>query len=131
MTPAYATLLLGAILSDTIALKSPTTTDDDTQAVNEISKLAGISLTLFSQQLLAAKTDIEGLNAEELLDKDLKAFVIAGTDVRVAQLEVAAADQIKNQLGQLKKAMSNMADKTPYSFMANTGVLNRDRFKQG
>lgn len=112
LPPAYAILLLGAILSDTIGLKSPTTTDDDYRATDEISKLAGIDLASFTRQLLAAKTDIDGLNAEELLKKDLKAFVIAGTDVRIAQLEVSSPEQVRNQLGHLKEGISHMADQT-------------------
>jgi manganese-dependent inorganic pyrophosphatase len=112
LPPAYAILLLGAIISDTIALKSPTTTDDDYRAVAEISKLAGVNLSSFTAQLLAAKTDTDGLNAEELLEKDLKAFVISGTDVRIAQLEVSSPEQVQNQLGHLKEAMSHLAEQT-------------------
>ncbi len=112
ITPGHAVLLLGAVLSDTIALKSPTTTDDDIRAADELSLLAGTDLPDFSQQLLAAKTDIAGLSAVELLDKDLKAFVIAGTDVRIAQVEVSSLDQISELSASLTSAMSDMASKT-------------------
>lgn len=112
LTPGHAVLLLGALLSDTIALKSPTTTDDDRRTADELSQLAVIGLSDFSRQLLTAKTDIAGLSPEELLNKDLKAFVVAGTDVRISQLEVSTADQIYGLAGSLKAAMSDMASQT-------------------
>ncbi|HIE8962214.1 TPA: manganese-dependent inorganic pyrophosphatase [Klebsiella pneumoniae] len=112
LTAGHAVLLLGALLSDTIALKSPTTTNDDRRAAEELSEHAGIDLNEFSRQLLAAKTDIAGLNAEELLEKDLKAFVIAGTDVRIAQLEVASIDQLAELRSALNKAIADMARRT-------------------
>ncbi len=42
ITPAEALLMLGAVISDTVALRSPTTSPDDTLAVEELSALAGI-----------------------------------------------------------------------------------------
>ncbi len=109
LTSGHAVLLLGALLSDTLALNSPTTTPVDRKASEELSAHAGINLQAFSRQLLAAKTDIAGLTAEELLLKDLKAFVIAGTDVRIAQLEVAAIDQLSELRSELMAAISDMA----------------------
>ena len=37
-----AGLMLSAIISDTLLLKSPTTTDDDKSAVEELAKIAGV-----------------------------------------------------------------------------------------
>lgn len=107
--PAYAILLLGALLSDTVNLRSPTTTEDDIRIATELCALAGVERQSFVQQLLAAKTDISGQSAGQLLNKDLKAFSLAGTDVRIAQLEVGSPDQVAPLLGELQHAMAQMA----------------------
>jgi manganese-dependent inorganic pyrophosphatase len=108
----HAILLLGALLSDTVNLKSPTTTEDDCRAASELSLLAGIDRKAFTRGLLHAKTDIDGLSAQQLLDKDLKAFIIADTDVRVAQIEVSAPEQVTPLIDDLQDAMTDMAHQT-------------------
>lgn len=110
--PTHAILLLGALLSDTVNLKSPTTTEDDIRAATELSILSGLNRKSFAKELLLAKTDIEGLTADQLLNKDLKSFVIAGMDVRIAQLEVASAEQIASALDEVKQRMNYLLDQT-------------------
>lgn len=119
LTPAHAILLLGAIISDTLNLKSPTTTEDDIRIVTELCVISGVNRKSFARDLLIAKTDIENLSAEQLIDKDLKAFVISGTDVRIAQIEVSSIDDISLILDKLLSAMAYMTEQTG----AGLGVL--------
>ncbi|HAJ7944641.1 TPA: inorganic pyrophosphatase [Escherichia coli] len=112
MPPTHAILLLGALLSDTINLRSPTTTEDDIRTVTELCVLSGVKRKVFAQGLLAAKTDITGQSAEQLLNKDLKAFSLAGTDVRIAQLEVSSPDLVTPVLDELQNAMAQMVMRT-------------------
>ena len=109
MPPTHATLLLGALLSDTINLCSPTTTEDDIRTATELCVLSGIKRRAFAHGLMTAKTDISGQSAEQLLNKDLKAFSLAGTDVRIAQLEVNSPEQVAPLLDELQNAMAQMA----------------------
>ena len=60
LSSAEAVLLLGAILSDTVTLRSPTTTPDDSQAVGALAQKTGVDLDAFSRDLLSAKTSVEG-----------------------------------------------------------------------
>ncbi|MGV4274424.1 manganese-dependent inorganic pyrophosphatase [Citrobacter farmeri] len=109
ITPAQALLLLGAILSDTVTMRSPTTTADDRLAVEELTTLAGIDLAAFSADLLSAKTSVEGLSAGELLQKDIKRFTINGQQVSVAQIELYALSQVANVMDALREEMDNYA----------------------
>lgn len=109
ITPAQALLLLGATLSDTVTLRSPTTTADDRLAVEELTALAGIDLTAFSADLLSAKTSVEGLRASELLQKDIKRFTINGQQVSVAQIELYALSQVADMMGALREEMTDYA----------------------
>lgn len=106
---AYAALLSGAVLSDTVDLRSPTTTADDIRAVGELITLSGIPRATFTRDLLRAKTDLSGLSASTLLNRDLKAFVIAGVDVRIAQIEIGAIGQISPLVGELRRGLSDLA----------------------
>lgn len=84
MPPTHAILLLGALLSDTVNLRSPTTTEDDIRTATDLCVLSGVKRKAFVSGLLKAKTDLSGQSAEQLLTKDLKAFSLAGTDVLIA-----------------------------------------------
>lgn len=117
--PSHAILLLGAILSDTLNLKSPTTTEDDIRIVTELCVISGINRKNFAKNLLEAKTDIRHLSAEELINKDLKGFVISGTDVRIAQIEVSSIDATSSILDSLLSSLSYMTEQTG----AGLGVL--------
>jgi len=81
------------LLSDTVNLRASTTTKDGIRSAAELSVLSGVNRKTFARDLLIAKTDLRGLSAQQLLDKDLKASVVAGTDVRIAQIEVICPDQ--------------------------------------
>lgn len=112
MPPAYGILLLGALLSDTIDLLSPTTTEDDLRAATELCVWSGIKRRTFAQALIAAKTDISGLSAEQLLNKDLKVFSLVGIDARIAQIEISTSGQIAPLLDELQETMAQMAMST-------------------
>ncbi|WP_226572970.1 manganese-dependent inorganic pyrophosphatase [Mangrovibacter yixingensis] len=108
LTSAECTLLLGAIFSDTVALRSPTTTQDDRNAAEVLNLRAGVDTQQFAKELLRAKTDIAGLDAETLLRKDLKRFDFSSTQVWVAQLELADIDQATPLLPALRAEMARL-----------------------
>lgn len=106
ITPAEALLMLGAVISDTVALRSPTTTPDDARAVEELSALAGIEKETFIAGLLTAKTSIEGLSGKALLNKDIKTFQIQGVKVNAAQIELFSLSQMEAVLDELQHEMA-------------------------
>lgn len=111
-SPAEAILLLGAALSDTVTLRSPTTTPDDRKAVEELTQFAGVNLDDFSRDLLSAKTSVEGMSARELLNKDIKTFTIHGHQVCVAQLELYSLNQVEAVLDDLRQEMTRYAQES-------------------
>lgn len=89
ISPSQATLMLGAILSDTVALTSPTTTAHDRTAVKALSVISPLTYDTFVKGLLYAKTDIAGLTPDQLLMKDAKRYQINGKSILLSQIEVA------------------------------------------
>lgn len=113
LPPSHAILLIGAIISDTVALKSATTTSQDVRAMAELRAVAGIDIDAFTRDVLLAKTDIHGLSITELIHKDLKHFTIGGKQVLISQIEIAAQEQIQPLLNDLCLALTSLSiDKT-------------------
>ena len=67
-------LMLAAILSDTLILKSPTVTDLDREVVEKLSELLDIDYKTFGLALLKAGADLSDLTKEELIKVDSKVF---------------------------------------------------------
>ncbi len=98
--------MLAAILSDTVNFKSPTCTEDDKIAVNDLKSVAGVTDTeeLF-MEMLKAKSAVDGVPAKDLLFRDYKDFDMKGQKVGVGQLELATLDQVANVRKDLLAAM--------------------------
>lgn len=74
-----ATLLLGAILSDTTNLTGTTVTEADRQAVSDLAGLAGImDVDAFYRTLHAESLSYEGMSDMEILFSDYKEYETAG-----------------------------------------------------
>lgn len=97
-----ASIMLCAILSDTVIFKSPTCTALDIQVVKELSKICGIEdFGALGMEMFKVKSEVEGTPIRELVMRDYKNFDMHGTKVGVGQLEVvdgSVFDKIKDDL---------------------------------
>ncbi|MBE3667955.1 manganese-dependent inorganic pyrophosphatase [Vibrio navarrensis] len=119
ITRELATLMMSAILSDTVGFASPTCTEKDKAAVMELAELAGVAdLDKFIKDLLIAKTDIEGLSAVQLVEKDLKAYPFNGRDVVVGQVELATLEQVDGMIDALEADLQRRCDEQALAFAA-------------
>ncbi len=84
-----AGIMLCAILSDTVIFKSPTCTKEDTKAVKELAKIAGIEdPKALGMEMFMIKSAVEGTPIRDLVMRDFKDFNMSGTKVGIGQLEV-------------------------------------------
>lgn len=84
-----AGLLLAGLLSDTIILKSPTTTDIDRELVAWLERLSGLDHQEFGAQLFAAGSPMaSGASARELIMTDFKEYAINDKTLGLGQVEV-------------------------------------------
>ena len=97
-----ASIMLCAILSDTVIFKSPTCTALDIQVVRELAKIAGIEdFGALGMEMFKVKSEVEGTPIRELVMRDYKNFDMHGYKVGVGQLEVvdgSVFDKIKDDL---------------------------------
>ncbi len=81
-----AEAMLYAILSDTMLLKSPTTTDIDRRVANEIASYVGIDLRQALEFMRIAMAANEPSNPMEIATRDLKIFEYEGIRFGIAQV---------------------------------------------
>ncbi len=93
-----ALLLLGAVLSDTVILKSPTTTDRDAAVVDYLERALEIDARDFGRQMFEASSNVADISAEEIVRRDAKGYKSAsGTPFLVAQIEVVGRGLLARQ----------------------------------
>jgi len=105
--PRIAALLLAGIMSDTIILKSPTTTARDRELVAWLEPIAGLEHAAFGKDIFAS---CSGFSAHTTLEKavraDFKAFNAGDTRFGVGQVEVVGFDEffsLKDHLREILK----------------------------
>jgi manganese-dependent inorganic pyrophosphatase len=91
-SPPTATMLLGAMLSDTVILNSPTTTERDRVAVEYLERVLDLDATEFGRSMFEATSDVSHVDAEKLVARDAKVYEVGGGDtICIAQVETVGA----------------------------------------
>ena len=94
-----AGLLCAAILSDTLAFKSPTCTFIDEAAAKELARLAEIDIYEFAMEMFDAGSNLKDKTMDEILHQDFKKFDIGDMVVAVGQINSVnekEIDRIRN-----------------------------------
>jgi manganese-dependent inorganic pyrophosphatase len=89
-----AGLLLSAILSDTLLFKSPTTTEMDKLACEELSKIAKVDMESYAMEMFKAGTSLDEFSIEEIVNMDFKEFDMDGKRVGIGQVFTLDIDSI-------------------------------------
>ena len=96
--PKIAGLMLSAIISDTLLLKSPTTTEKDKKALAELSKIANIDVEKYGLDMLKAGTNLDKYTEEELINVDAKKIEKEDIKYVIAQVNtVSIPDVLKRK----------------------------------
>lgn len=85
--PADAICLCGGIVSDTLCLTSPTTTDLDREMLSWLGEVAGIDPEKFTEEFFAVGSLIANGTPDEILNADRKEFEEQGLRISVSQVE--------------------------------------------
>lgn len=121
-----AKLMASCIISDTLLLKSPTTTEYDKKALEELAKIANIDINTYGIDMLKAGTDLQDFTAEELVNLDYKKMDRDGRKFAIAQVNTVDIENVLKRQEELEKAMKNEMDKNNLEIMvlAITDILN-------
>jgi manganese-dependent inorganic pyrophosphatase len=91
MEPSRATalMLLGAVLSDTVILNSPTTTVRDHAVVQYLERVLATDATALGREMFERTSDVSRVSAEDIITRDAKRYLISGGHtICIAQVEV-------------------------------------------
>lgn len=123
-----AGMMLSAIVSDTLLFKSPTCTQEDIDAANELAALASVDLNSYGLDLLKAGTNLGTKTEAELLDLDAKSFPMADKTVRIAQVNTVDLDEVFARQDALRDAMlsANVENGYDLFLLLVTNVLDSD-----
>jgi manganese-dependent inorganic pyrophosphatase len=69
-----AGLMLSAILSDTLAFRSPTCTQKDVRAGTALALIAGVNIDQYADEMFEAGADLSGRTADDVFNQDFKVF---------------------------------------------------------
>ena len=108
-------LLCAAIISDTLLLKSPTSTIVDELTLNKLSQIANLNIEEFAKEMFKAGTSLDGKTAEEIFYQDFKPFTLNTFKVGVSQvgtMYIEGFDPLKDDMIELmnKKAKEDGFD---------------------
>ena len=121
-----AILMASAIISDTLLLKSPTTTNHDVKALDELEKIAGIDIKEYGLEMLKAGTDLDDFTAEELINLDAKNLDKEGTKFVIAQVNTVSIDDVLKRQEEIENEMKKAIEEKGLSLFvfAITDILN-------
>lgn len=81
-----AGLLCSAILSDTLMYRSPTCTEYDKTAAEELAQIAGINVQEFAHEMFKAGSNLSSKTNKEICYQDFKKFKINDVSVGIGQI---------------------------------------------
>lgn len=93
-----AGLMLSAILSDTMIFKSPTTTEMDKKAAEELAKIAGVEIDSYGYEMFKAASSIKGISVNDLINQDFKAYSIGSSQLGISQVMTMDFNEIESNI---------------------------------
>jgi manganese-dependent inorganic pyrophosphatase len=115
---AAATMLLAAVLSDTVVLTSPTVTDRDRRAAEALGEQIGEEPEGFGRAMFEASSDVSGLSGEEIVGRDAKTYELEqDRTALVGQVEVVG-DELLSRSGELRDALEAAREEGAHAIAA-------------
>ena len=108
LDPGVAAVLLAGILSDTVILKSPTTTDEDREAVAELGRLAGLDYADFGRRIFSSSDSLKERDPRRVVDADFKVYDEFGTKVGIGQVEIVNLAELEESFVPLRAALGTV-----------------------
>jgi len=110
ITPSksIAICLCAGIISDTLNLTSPTTTDEDRQILSWASEIAELDVDQFKEDFFAAGSVLRSSNITEAIGSDRKEFNESGYHLSISQVEEIGFDYFWPAREALQEELRNL-----------------------
>jgi manganese-dependent inorganic pyrophosphatase len=122
--PKLAGMLLAGLLSDTLVLTSPTTTERDKLAAERLARWAFVggsvlvneTVQSFGKSVLSASSGLATREPKDVVSSDMKLYSAGGYQFAIAQAEVSDLYEISERLGDLNKALKELRESKGLDF---------------
>ncbi|HYG74912.1 MAG TPA: putative manganese-dependent inorganic diphosphatase [Planctomycetota bacterium] len=115
-TPAMAGILMGGIITDTLMLRSPTTTPRDHQAIEWLKEINGADPKKLSEEILSVGSSIATQPARNVITADKKDYNTDRYKFAVAQVEEVGFENFFAKRGELLREMRSIRKEEKYDF---------------
>lgn len=113
-----AALMLSGIISDTLLLQSPTTTEKDRLVAADLARIAKLDLNTYGLELLSSGVSIEGLTANEILFKDFKIYKVGDYNMSIAQVFTTDFKYFEPRVDEIVEELNRVAKNHDYKSCA-------------
>ncbi len=103
-TDAQAKLLLSAMMTDTLMLKSPTATAVDAAIAAKLGEQLGVDPVKFGMEVFLTRPS-GSFTAEQMVGNDIKMFEVAGTKLLIGQYETVDKSRALGMIPEIREAM--------------------------
>ena len=113
-----AIMLLGAILSDTVILNSPTTTDRDHAVIDYLEQVLALDAREFGREMFERTSDLTRVQADEIVQRDAKDYDAGdGQTLRIAQVETVG-ETLQERQSELIDALGAVREREQHAVVA-------------
>ena len=103
-TDTQAKLLLSAMMTDTLMLKSPTATDVDAAIAAKLGEQLGVDPVKFGMEVFLTRPS-GSFTAADMVGNDIKMFEVAGKKLLIGQYETVDKSRALGMIPEIREAM--------------------------
>ena len=120
LTPSkgIASILLSGILSDTLVLRSATTTAEDKEMAGILSDITGLDITALGSDIMYSSSVVAQKSASDIISMDMKKYNYDGKAYSVSQIEVTSFNEIQKRKDEIGDALVALKSKEGLLFAA-------------
>ena len=125
-----AGLMLSGIISDTLLLASPTTTELDRTVAKNLANIAEVDLYKYGKELLKSGVSNDGLTINEIVYKDFKSYVTGEVKFGIGQVFTTDFKEYSDRLNEYVDELNHIADNNDYKVacLFVTDILEKNSY---
>lgn len=125
-----AGLMLSGIISDTLLLASPTTTELDRTVAKDLANIAEVDLYKYGKELLKSGVSNDGLTINEIVYKDFKSYVTGEVKFGIGQVFTTDFKEYSDRLNEYVDELNHIADNNDYKVacLFVTDILEKNSY---
>ena len=118
MPKAIAAVLLGAMLTDTVIMKSPTTTNFDRDIIAKTAEFVGVDPVEYGMSIFKCRSNPAELPVEKIVNADAKEFELSnGNKVYIGQFETVDLQAVLGREAEIREAIKALVAEKGYQFV--------------